>query len=158
MAFLVPQTGNWEYAFRDPQTLLVCYWLDQHGNVGLQSIQFADGTVQSTAASSGGSAIDSVQSFAADGTIVMAAKASTLVRATSGAGGITLTLPDATTVTGQRARIKKVDTGVGAVSIVTVSAQTIDGALYGTSYSLTNFMQFVTLESDGSNWLIVGGN
>lgn len=106
----------------------------------------------------GASSSDSVQLINSSQSVGFAGASNTLVLATSGAGGITVTLPSAIGVPGQVVKVKKVDSGVGAVAIATVSAQTIDGTLYGTSYSLTNLMQYVALESDGSNWNIVANN
>lgn len=75
------------------------------------------------------------------------------VKATGGAGaGITLTLPTAVGMTGQRATVKKIDSGVGTVTIATTSAQTIDGA---TTFIMSNINSFVTVESDGTNWYVV---
>ena len=106
----------------------------------------------------GGSSSDSIQLVNTSQAIDFAGASNTLVLATSGAGGITITLPSAVGVGGQTVKVKKVDSGVGAVAISTVSVQTIDGILYGTSYNLTNLMQYVALESDGSNWNIVANN
>lgn len=80
-----------------------------------------------------------------------------LVLATAGASGITLTLPTAVgyTVGGKRFRIVMVDTGVGGVTINTTSSQTINGVA---SIKLTNQYQYVTVESDRANWIIVGNN
>ena len=74
---------------------------------------------------------------------------------TAGAGGITRTLPTAVGVDGQEYILKRVDAGAGNVTIDTTSAQTIDGA---TSYILSNQWQYVTVQSDGANWVIVGNN
>lgn len=66
----------------------------------------------------------------------------------------TITLPFATAYTGVQFTIKR-NTTAGNVVINTVSSQTIDGAL---SYTLAANYKYVTLTSDGSNWLIIGGN
>jgi hypothetical protein len=73
----------------------------------------------------------------------------------AGETGITLTLPSAVGRTGKVFRIKRIDAGAGNVTISTTSSQTIDGV---TPYLLTNQWQFVTVVSNGSNWLIVEQN
>lgn len=72
-----------------------------------------------------------------------------IVLATGGAGGITLTLPGP--VSGKIYNIKKVDAGVGAITINT-SSGTIDGAA---SKTLTTQYQSLTLASDGTNFFIL---
>jgi hypothetical protein len=70
-------------------------------------------------------------------------------------GGVTITLPDATTVgTGHVVNIKD-SAGNAAgdpITIDTVSAQTIDGVATAT---LDTDFQSLTVVSDGSNWVIV---
>ena len=73
----------------------------------------------------------------------------TIVLATSGGSGITLTLPSPTS--GKIYSIKKVDAGVGAVTINTTSG-TIDGSA---SKSLTVQYQALTITSDGTNFFII---
>jgi hypothetical protein len=67
--------------------------------------------------------------------------------------GFTLTLPTAVGTTGKTYVIKKIDSSTNAVTIGTTSSQTIDG---NTTYALSNQWGGVTLQSDGSNWLIIG--
>lgn len=69
-----------------------------------------------------------------------------LVNAT--AGPVTITLPDATTVQAGY-RIKKTDATSNAVTVATVSSQTIDGAS-----TMTIATQYATgdIASDGANW------
>jgi len=74
---------------------------------------------------------------------------------TSGSGGITLTLPSAVPYASYVYYIKKVDTGVGSVNIITTSSQTIDSNI---GYNLVNKGQFVQVVSDGSNWQVIGAN
>lgn len=73
--------------------------------------------------------------------------------ATSGAFNITLL----TAVGNQDVEftIKKVDASGNAVTIVTTSGQTIDGA---STYSLSAQWKWVTVKSDGTQWLIFGNN
>jgi hypothetical protein len=65
---------------------------------------------------------------------------------TSGAGGITITLPTAPQPNDQ-VILKKVDAGVGAV--------TVTGTVDGGSISLTTQWDVAHLISDGSNWFLV---
>lgn len=150
----LPQSGQWHYAYQSPLGLTV-YQLNVDGTVGLQGILFADGTSQTTAASGAGGGVDTVQSASVNTTLTIAASTNYFVKATAGAGGISITLPTSVGLTGQKVRIKKVDSGVGTVTVGTTSAQTIDAS---TTYPLTNQWQYVTVESDGSNWLIVENN
>lgn len=155
-----PQAGAgvWMFDFRN-RTGSVVYWLDINGNVGLTGIYFADGTVQTTAATGGGGPTQIViESVSATGPIVVSTTANYLVLATGGSSGITLTLPSAAGIKGQAVTVKKVDTGVGSISVITTGGQTIDSTLYGTSYVLSNYMQYVTLASDGANWFIQANN
>lgn len=72
------------------------------------------------------------------------------VKAVGGTLGITLTLPSAPVV-GARYEIKKVDAGVGAVTIV----GSIDGQ---SSYILGDQYQYVVVNWDGTVWHVVGRN
>lgn len=145
----LPQTGQWHRAFQDPYGVTV-YQENDDGSVGLFGVRFADGTAQFTAA--GG---NTVTVLTVNGGITITSGSSVLVKATGGAGGITVTLPTAVGAAGQMACIKKVDTGVGAVTVATTGGQTIDGV---STYLLVNQWQFVNVQSDGSNWLIVSLN
>lgn len=77
------------------------------------------------------------------------------IKATAGAGGITLTLPTAVGITGRPYHIKRVDAAAGNVTIATTSSQTIDGL---TTYTLVNQWQYVEVYSDGANWQIRANN
>jgi hypothetical protein len=69
-------------------------------------------------------------------------------------GNITLTMPDATTVTGLQYDIINTNASVGnVIAITTTGGQTI-GSI-APPYDLTQPQQFVGLRSDGSNWYIV---
>ena len=72
-----------------------------------------------------------------------------IILATGGAGGITLTLP--APVSGKIFNIKKVDAGVGAITINTTSG-TIDGAASKTIYYQYDSLTFV---SDGTNYFLI---
>ena len=67
----------------------------------------------------------------------------------------TITLPTAVSKDGQTFTIKKIDASAYAVTVGTTSSQTIDGS---TTYSLATRYKYVTVVSDGANWIIVGGN
>jgi len=56
---------------------------------------------------------------------------------------------------GQTFTIKKIDASGNAVTLGTTSSQTIDGS---TTFSLPTQYKYVTVVSDGANWIIVGGN
>ncbi|OPH61709.1 hypothetical protein BC351_00255 [Paenibacillus ferrarius] len=73
-----------------------------------------------------------------------------IVNVTTGATNKTITLPSA--VTSQILfTIKKADSGLGVVNIVTTSSQTIDGI---SSKTLANQYADITLVSDGSKWIV----
>lgn len=73
--------------------------------------------------------------------------------ATSGA--FTITLPTAASVAGKIYVIKKTDSSGNAVTVGTTSSQTIDGS---TTYSLATQNKYVTVQSNGSNWIVIGNN
>jgi hypothetical protein len=72
-----------------------------------------------------------------------------IVLATGGAGGITVTLPSPTS--GKIFNIKKVDSGVGVITLSPPSG-TIDGAA---SKTLTLQYDSLTITSDGTNFFII---
>lgn len=74
---------------------------------------------------------------------------------TTGSSTVVLTLPSAVGNLGRTYLIKKVDSGLGIVSVATVSAQTIDGQ---PSWDLTNEYQYIEVASDGANWNIIRNN
>lgn len=78
-----------------------------------------------------------------------------ILLATGGSGGITVTLPTAVGKAGRKFTIKKVDAGAGNISIVTTSAQTIDGQ---SNWLLVDQFQFLEAVSDGAAWNVIGGN
>lgn len=68
----------------------------------------------------------------------------------------TFTLPSASIVyIGTRYTFKKIDNTANAITIATVSSQTIDGS---TTYVLSSQNNFVSIISDGSNWKITATN
>lgn len=66
---------------------------------------------------------------------------------------ISAVLPDAPTWTVSPLTFKKTDASANTVTVTPSGTQTIDGA---SSYPLSMQNQFVTVVSDGSNWLVVG--
>jgi UDP-3-O-acyl-N-acetylglucosamine deacetylase len=79
----------------------------------------------------------------------------TVVEATGGGGGITLTLPPAASNQGRRFSIKKVDAAAGVVTVDANGAELIDADL---TYVLSNEDQYVVIVSNGTNWSIVANN
>jgi len=65
----------------------------------------------------------------------------------------TVTLPTAVGITGREYTIKLTASGTGTVA--TTSSQTIDGS---TTYSLSAQYKYVTVKSDGANWIIIANN
>lgn len=65
-------------------------------------------------------------------------------------GTFTVTLPTAVGIQGRQHVIK--NSGTGVITVATTSAQTIDGA---STLSLSMQWQSVTLQSTGSNWIIL---
>lgn len=70
-------------------------------------------------------------------------------------GTIAFTLPSAVGAAGRQYTIKKVDSSANAVSISTTSSETIDG---NTSLNLPSQWNYITVISDGSNWLITNAS
>jgi hypothetical protein len=77
----------------------------------------------------------------------------TVILCNSTTAGFTVTLPTAVSVIGRKYTIKKTDSSANAVTVGTTSSQTIDGS---TTYSLPSQYNFVTVMSDGANWMRIG--
>lgn len=71
---------------------------------------------------------------------------------TAGASGVTITLPTAADNAGRILEVKKVDSGVGAVTIAGEGAETIDGT---NTVFWTQQYQSLTLQCDGTEWFII---
>lgn len=69
------------------------------------------------------------------------------------ATGLTATLPTAVSVPGRTYVIKLTASGTGTVA--TTSSQTIDGSI---TYSLSAQYKYVSVQSNGANWIIIGNN
>lgn len=67
---------------------------------------------------------------------------------------MTITLPTAVGIAGRIYVIKNRGSGT-TVTVATTSSQTIDGA---TTYSLAAQYKYVTVQSNGSNWMVIGNN
>lgn len=62
------------------------------------------------------------------------------------------TLPTAVGITGRIYVLKKIDSSVNIVTVDADASETIDGAL---TYELTDENESITIQSDGSNWIII---
>jgi hypothetical protein len=71
------------------------------------------------------------------------------------AGAFTISLPSAVGIAGRMYTIKKVDSSPNPVTVAPQPDQTIDGAA---SYALSAQWKYVTVVSDGSNWLVIANN
>lgn len=74
------------------------------------------------------------------------------IRCDASSAGFTVTLPTAVGNDGREFVIKKTDSTFNLVTIATTSSQTIDGV---TTRKLATQYESITLQSDGSNWVIV---
>ena len=121
----------------------------------ITTLQDARPDVFATGAGGGAGAPDSTQQVSVSSTVSFLGSNNTLVDATAGAGGITLTLPDAAASTGQIIRVTMIDTGVGGVLLQPVGGQLINDM---SNVLLTNQWQYAQIESNGSNWRIIAAN
>lgn len=71
------------------------------------------------------------------------------------AGPCTITLPSAASAPGKQFTVKKTDSSGNSITVQPTVSQTIDGAV---NFALTNQWQYITIQSDGANWLIIGNN
>lgn len=92
----------------------------------------------------------SVASLAGDGPVGNAG----LVKVTTPTGSVFANLPTPATALGRVFTIKKVDGGANSV-FVSAGTATIEG---NTTYELASQWQYVTVVSDGTNYLIIGAN
>lgn len=77
------------------------------------------------------------------------------VAANAVGGGFAITLPSATGIAGRLYTVKKTDASANVVTIQSSLSQTIDGAV---NYALVSQWEYITVQSDGVNWLITGNN
>ncbi len=81
-----------------------------------------------------------------------ATSSDSIILGTGGTGGITITLPPASQSKGKVLSFKKIDAGLGAVTIDGYGTETIDGAA---TYALSSQNASVTLVCDGTAWFII---
>jgi|GEM_PF-2059144 len=74
------------------------------------------------------------------------------IAADASSGAFDITLPTASGITGRIYFIKRINSGGNAVTVVTTSSQTIDGA---TTFSLSAQYASLMVQSNGSNWIII---
>jgi len=74
------------------------------------------------------------------------------VLADAAAGAVTVTLPAASTVTGQTFHVKKIDATANAVTLDGNGAETIDGA--ATKATTTQWASY-SVQSNGTGWFIL---
>lgn len=70
-------------------------------------------------------------------------------------GAFTMNLPSAIEMAGRTFTIKKIDSSINAVTVDGDGSETIDGA---TTYALVTQYKYVTVQSDGANWVVVANN
>lgn len=66
-----------------------------------------------------------------------------------------LTLPTAVGITGRMYTLKRTNSGANNLTVGTTSSQTIDGS---TTYVMTTQYKYITVQSDGANWVIIANN
>ncbi len=93
--------------------------------------------------------------FSAKTTTYTATASDQVISGDGTSAAFTITLPTAASVSGRTYTIKKIDASVNAVTVGTTSSQTIDGS---TTYALSLQYKYVTVVSNGTNWLIVSNN
>ena len=121
-------------------------WVDGDGNVGVgRQSPAAKLHVQ-------GAVATAITAKSAD--YVLTAGDSTIA-VSAASGNVQLTLPDAGAATGRIYTLKRVDSSAHTVQIVTTASQTVDGSA---GFSLSAQWQYVTVQSDGLNWLIIANN
>lgn len=96
-------------------------------------------------------AAPTVVNVAANFTLSVAVYPEITYRAVGGAGGINGNLPNPAICLGKIFTIKKVDSGVGVVTVVGA----IDG---GTSWALRNQYSYVRVQSNGASYDVIANN
>ena len=76
-----------------------------------------------------------------------------ILAATGGTSGMTLTLPQASTMPYKVLTVVKVDSGAGAVTLDGYGAETINGAA---TLALSSQWDRVTIWCDGTQWIRIG--
>jgi hypothetical protein len=93
--------------------------------------------------------------FSAKTTTYSATSSDQILTGDATSAAFTITVPTAVGITGKSYTVKKIDSSGNAVTVATTSSQTIDGS---TTYSLASQYKYVTLVSNGSNWIITANN
>jgi len=120
--------------------------LDKKGNLGLGTAT-PNSTLQTNGSFS--TAVASVSS----NTILTDAHSLVLVNA--GGSDRTISLPTAAGITGRIYTIKKTDNSNGRVIVDGRNSETIDGVV---TFNLNTQWKYLTIQSDGSNWMITSQN
>jgi trimeric autotransporter adhesin len=120
--------------------------VDEKGNLGLGT------AAPNSTLHTNGSFSTAVASVSSNTTLT---EANSLVLVNAGGSDRTITLPTASGITGRIYTIKKVDSGSKKVVVDGRNSETIDGAA---TFNLTSQWDYVTIQSDGSNWMIIGQN
>ena len=84
------------------------------------------------------------------------AAADKVIEVTTGAVSEDVDLPTATTCAGRIITVKKVDAGVGVVSVDPNGVEVIEGLGAGAPYPLGNIGELVHLQSNGVQWYVLG--
>jgi hypothetical protein len=148
--------GNNTYSLADAQSNQIVIG---NGAIGLGSNSTVIGNTSTTNAQIFGTLQTqgnkvSITSIAKTGAYTIAGT-DQIITGDASSAAFTITLPTAVARDGQTFTIKKIDNSANAVTLGTTSSQTIDG---NTTYTLSARYKYVTVVSDGGNWMIVGGN
>lgn len=119
------------------------------GSSKLATTSYVDTAVGSVASS-----IDSVQTVNSSGSVTFGGTVNTVIKVTTGSSALVSTLPTAIGVAGRRMKFIKVDSGAGSMSFGTVLSQTVSGMVT----LVENQWQYIEVESDNANWIVVSHN
>lgn len=117
--------------------------LTSTGNLTLSNVTITSGSISNVAVTS--NLVTKTSNYSAT-----ASDETILGNASSGA--VSITLPTSVGITGKIYIVKKIDSSANTVTIVTTSAQTIDGQ---SSKVLTYQYDGAQVQSDGANWFII---
>lgn len=122
--------------------------LKQGSNVTI--VQTAD---ELTISSSAGTGVNNIQSVVGTDFTILASH--DFIKVTNSGVNVTLTLPDASLVTGKEYKIKKIDSG-NILYIESVSNQTLDGVdITASPHAITIQYESLIIVSDGSSWWVL---
>ncbi len=120
--------------------------MDEKGNLGVGTSS-PNSTLQTN-----GSFSTAVTSVSGNLTLT---NAHSLVLVNAGGSDRTISLPTAVGITGRIYTIKKTDSGSKKVTVNALNSETIDGA---GSLILSLQWKYLAIQSDGTNWMIIGQN